>query len=88
MGISETERKIRQEKIYDYYKREFPTDDLGEEINRNVTFCDLYCAMYNGKDIYVYIGVRDSLVRERIFKKLAEIFKLDYESVYKIWLCN
>lgn len=60
-------------KIKEWYMSEFPTDSLGQELNDNVTFYDMFKYMDNYKDIYELVGIGDSVVRERCFTKLAEI---------------
>jgi hypothetical protein len=37
-------------------------------------------------DIYQYIGVSDSIVRERLFEKLAETLNVGYDYIYNLWL--
>jgi ribonucleotide reductase alpha subunit len=37
-------------------------------------------------DIYQYVGVSDSIVRERLFEKLAETLNVGYDYVYNLWL--
>ena len=58
--------------IASWYQRNYPTDDLGYRLS-NVTFAELHDALREGRDIYKLIGVGDSLVRERLFEKLAQI---------------
>ena len=72
--------------VKEWYRGEYPTDDLGEEIKDTVTFEDIFEALDNYRDIYNEIGVTDSLVRERIFEKLAELMEVDYDYVYDQWL--
>lgn len=62
----------------------YPTDDLGPELVGN--FAGALEAMANGGDIYDYMGVEDSLVRERLFTRLSEMLGLDYEHIYQLWL--
>ena len=40
------------------------------------------------KDIYEVVGVGDSVIRERIFVKLAEIMEVDYDYIYNQWLLS
>ena len=72
--------------IKDWYRNNYKTDELGEEINLTVTFNDLYNALLNNKDIYDLIGVSDSLIRERLFEKLSDLLGVKYEDVYSMWL--
>ena len=73
-------------KIREYYLERFPADELGIEINDNVTFDGLFRVLDNYGDVYHYIGVSDSLVRERCFEKLAEIMGVNYNEIYNQWL--
>jgi hypothetical protein len=72
--------------IKQFYCETFPTDELGVEINETATFTGLYHALHIGNDPYEYIGVSDSIVRERCFEKLAEIIDTNYDYVYDLWL--
>lgn len=74
--------------VKEWYLKEYNTDDLGTEINDETTFYDIFWALDRHKDIYELIGVGDSIVRERIFKKLAEIMKCDYNYIYNQWLMS
>ena len=64
----------------------YPSDELGVEINENVTFVGLLNALYEGNDVYEYIGVGDSIIRERLFERLAEELSTSYDYVYNLWL--
>lgn len=70
--------------IRKWYVKAYPTDDLGPELVGN--FAGALEAMGNGGDIYDYMGVEDSLVRERLFTRLSEMLGLDYEHIYQLWL--
>lgn len=72
--------------IKEWYIKTYITDELGKEIKDNITFQDLYNVLNMKKDFYETIGVRDSLVRERIFKKLAQIMRVSYETIYNLWV--
>jgi len=72
--------------IKEYYVENFPTDDLGLELNETPTFPGLLNKLIVGEDVYRYIGVTDSIVRERLFEKLAETLNVSYDYVYKLWL--
>jgi hypothetical protein len=71
--------------IKNYYLKEFSSDELGVEINETATFDGLFDALKLG-DIYQYIGVYDSVVRERLFEKLSELKETTYSEIYSIWL--
>lgn len=72
--------------IREFYLNNYPTDELGFEINPNATFTGLVTELFGGHDVYEYIGVGDSLVRERLFEELAGQLNRPYEFVYNLWL--
>ena len=73
-------------KIKEFYLKNYPTDSLGLELNETPTFPGLLNKLITSSDIYQYIGVGDSLVRERLFTKLAEDLEVSYDYVYNLWL--
>ena len=73
--------------IKDFYLNTYPTDELGVELIETATFVGLLDILHNNtKDVYDYIGVGDSIVRERVFERLAEILEMPYDYVYNLWL--
>jgi hypothetical protein len=72
--------------IKEYYVENFPTDELGLELNETPTFPGLLNKLIVGEDVYRYIGVGDSIIRERLFEKLAETLNVKYDYVYNLWL--
>lgn len=72
--------------IKEFYLENYPTDELGAEINEKATFIGLYHDLLTGGDTYEYIGVGDSIVRERLFEKLADIIDTSYGYVHNLWL--
>jgi hypothetical protein len=73
-------------KLKTYYLEQYPDDDLGAKIKENTTFEGLFDALERYQDVYEYIGVHDSLIRERLFEKLADIIDMPYDYVYYQWL--
>ena len=73
-------------KIREYYLENYPTDELGVSLNVTPTLAGLLNQLIVGGDVYRYIGVSDSLVRERLFEKLAEELETSYDYVYNLWL--
>ena len=71
--------------IREYYQGAFPDDELGERIT-DISFKQLYKELKAHKDVYDLVGVGDSLVRERLFNKLAEISGKDYSEIYLLCL--
>ena len=73
-------------RIKEWYIKEYPTDELGVEINNEITFEDLFVVLDTYKDVYEALNVWDSIVRERVFSKLADIMNVDYDYIYEQWL--
>lgn len=75
-------------KVKDEFIKNYPKDELGLEIKDNITFGDLFEFLdrHQGSDIYEFIGVCDSIVREGIFTLLSDIIEMPYEYVYNQWL--
>ncbi len=73
-------------KIKEWYVKEYPTDELGVELNNEITFYDLFVVLDTYKSVYEALNVWDSIIRERVFGKLAEIMNVDYDYIYKQWL--
>jgi hypothetical protein len=80
------EQQARELYIRDWYLLEFSEDRLGEEINEGITFADLFHELDRRKDVYLFLGGIDSVIRERVFTKLAEIMEVDYDYIYDQWL--
>lgn len=74
--------------VKEFYLEQFPTDDLGLELNPDTTFDGLFQTLYVGNDIYDYLEVGDSLVRERLFEELARQINQSYDWIYGLWLNN
>ena len=72
--------------IRDWYTQAFPDDELGYIIDPDATFADAVKFMAYGGEVYEYLGVVDSLVRENVFSKIAAITGVEYEDVYDLWL--
>lgn len=70
--------------IRKWYVKAYPTDDLGPELVGN--FAGALETMAQGGDIYDYMAVGDSLIRERLFTRLSEMLGLDYDHIYELWL--
>ena len=76
------------ELVKDFYAKTYPTDDMVDYMNDNITFQQVLNELIkgNGYNIYEIIGVSDSLIRERVFLGLSEIMNLEYEYIYELWL--
>ena len=73
-------------KIRKFYLKKYPNDELGVQLNNKVTFSGLLNKLTNNNDVYEYIGVTDCLVRERVFKQLANLIEKPYDYVYDLWM--
>ena len=62
------ESVLRNIKVNEDYVTDFPTDDLGKEINKDLNFLQLFNGLLCGKDIYEMLDVSDSLIRERVLE--------------------
>lgn len=74
--------------IREFYLENYPTDELGIELKDDTNFTGLLNELFTNNDIYGYIGVGDSIIRERLFEKLSEILNCSYDYVYNLWLNN
>ena len=72
--------------IKEYYITRYPDDLLGLDINPEATFDGLYECLVENMSPYAYIGVSDSIIRERIFEGLAAHKNVDYDVIYYLWL--
>lgn len=72
--------------IKEWYCETYPNDDLGKELNSALTFSVLLKAMVAFCEFYELIGLDDSVVRQRIFQKLADICGTDYDFIFDVWL--
>jgi len=71
-----------------WYIDTYPTDEMGEDINPEISFEDIFNTINNNQDIYNLIGVCDSIIRERIFEELSILSGHTYEEIYNKWLLN
>jgi hypothetical protein len=55
-------------------------------MNKAVTFQDAFECLQVGFDFYAFLGVSDSIVRERVFDALATLMGCSYEHIYYQWL--
>lgn len=71
--------------VKEYYLKEYPEDDLGEDL-KDITFAKLLADMNKGISPYDSFGVGDSIIRERIFEELSELLGVEYDVIYYLWL--
>lgn len=72
----------------EWYIETYPTDELGHCINEGISFFNLFgfLAVCKPENLYSYIGEADSVIRERLFAKLAKIMRVPYSEVYDMWM--
>tara|TARA_R110000868_G_scaffold109331_3_gene297489 strand:+ start:1894 stop:2124 length:231 start_codon:yes stop_codon:yes gene_type:complete len=68
--------------LKNFYQAYYPNDDMGDEIRFESTFEGL---LENINKPYDYIGVFDSIVRERLFDHLATLKGVGYDSIYNLY---
>lgn len=79
-------KKELKQRVRSWYMAAFPSDDMGPDISKYVTFNQIRKALYYNQDIYDVLGVVDSVVRERVFDHLAGILNVSYSDVYNAWI--
>jgi hypothetical protein len=72
--------------IREFYVSKYPTDELGQGINPTATFAGLLNQLIVSGDVYAYLYVYDSIIRERLFERLAEELEVSYDYVYNLWV--
>lgn len=83
--FSEFREYLKDLKIKAVYKKMYPTDDLANEIDPKLTFKQTFDRMAKGECIYDITRVGDSIIRERIFAILADIYCVTYDEIYNLW---
>lgn len=63
--------------IYAWYNEAFPDDELGQRVSGKATWEGLAGVVDDGGDVYRYLGVGDSVVRERCFDHLDDALGTD-----------
>ena len=73
-------------KIKEFYLEKYPSDELGNEIKEDITFVQLLDNLYTSDNVYEFIGVGDSIIRERLFTQLSIELKKPYKHIHNLWL--
>jgi len=84
--LKEEKNKKEKEKIREWYMKAYPEDELGQNIKKNITFYNAFECLDRGKDFYDFLGVADSVVRERVFEKLSKVMNCTYDYIYTQWV--
>jgi hypothetical protein len=80
-------KTTKQSEIKTWYLTTYSDDKQGVNIKWNITFEQAYNCLKSKEDFYEFIGIDDSVIRERIFMKISELYKVDYSVIYNQWLC-
>lgn len=75
--------------IKSWYMSEYEHDEVGKTLSSTVTFLDVNNLLNSGKGDQIYDllgGDADTIVRERIFQKMAELEEVNYDDIYCRWL--
>nr|WP_298595445.1 SNF2-related protein [uncultured Mitsuokella sp.] len=67
-----------------WYRENFPEDSLGEELVER-TFSETLEALESGNDLYAFLGIGASDMREAIFSELSTLSGHPYDAIYALW---
>lgn len=68
------------------YKNCYPSDVEGENLNKYISFSQVFARMQEGENFYEIIGISDSIIRERIFSIMATVGGVKYDDIYTMWI--
>jgi len=76
----------KEQNIRSWYIKQYPTDNMAP--TSSATFVELEDSLRAGKGAKYgeILGVTDSVIRERVFRRLAQLSDTTYEEVYNMWL--
>lgn len=98
MNTKNNEVKNINESVYNWWMRSYknPTETryfhkdinyfANDVKNKTVTFKEVLEGMKDEKCVYEMCGIGDSEVRQTIFRRMCDLFDLDYEVIYNLWL--
>ena len=78
-----------QTRVRDWYINQYPEGSYfisKEDIEREMseaTFEEVYLMIGN---VYDILNIKESDIREKVFEKLAELYGVDYDTIYYRWL--
>lgn len=79
----------KETKIKDWYHKQFPLDEEYITLRPSITFESLFRSIRVYDNIYKVLFFdkqEDPLIRERIFRKLSEVMKVDYDYISLQWI--
>lgn len=77
---------LKNIKIQDFYKQNYPIDVEGMFLNDETTFLDLADAIIKDDTLYSILSTNDSIVRENLFYELSNMLNVNYNVIYDTWI--
>ena len=86
------------ESVYDWWMRSYKSDEEHKYFyeginyfdhdvrNKTITFKEVLDGMIHEKCVYDMCDIGDSEVRRAIFRRMCDLFDIDYEVIYNLWL--
>jgi hypothetical protein len=74
------------EEIKKWYTKVYPDDEIGKYIKGGITFYGLFKCLDERSNVYNFLGITDSTIRERVFDRLSTIMNVGYDYIYNQWL--
>ena len=82
--------KKKKDSVKDWYERKYPQDaDIVADVDPALTFekaALLIVPVKDDEDKFYETSIDDSVARERVFEKIAEIYGVSYDDVYDTWM--
>lgn len=80
----------KKDSVKDWYERKYPQDaDIVADVDPSLTFEKatlLIVPVKDDEDRFYETSIDDSVARERVFEKIAEIYGVSYDDVYDTWM--
>lgn len=80
----------KKDSVKDWYERKYPQDaDIVAHVDPSLTFekaASLIVPVKDDEDRFYETSIDDSVARERVFEKIAEIYGVSYDDVYDTWM--
>ena len=80
----------KKDSVKDWYERKYPQDaDIVADVDPALTFekaALLIVPVKDDEDKFYETSIDDSVARERVFEKIAEIYGVSYDDVYDTWM--
>lgn len=86
LDLEELSPAVPEGSVREWYLWNFQRDSMGMFIDARLTFRDVMENLQLGPGLYDFIGARDSVVRQNIFRGLTLAYDCTYEQVYSAWV--